>query len=98
MEYEKLQFCNEPLAAFTQNPWTNAFTVQPTPDCPEKASFLYKFKKTIWDEKSTPSYLVTHYKINVEDDYIESYIHFYVREEDAHQASSDLLKFKSMHE
>lgn len=81
-EYDGLSFCSEHLRTFSENKWTDITNIKTTPNDPEAAIFVYKFKKEQWSSNNIPSYIVTHYKINIDGDHIESYVMLYVRSQD----------------
>lgn len=70
--HKSLQFCLPHLEIFLTSNWTEVASILTTPHEPEKGMFLYDFKRLQWKEKSTPTYIQTQYKINVENDQIES--------------------------
>jgi hypothetical protein len=81
-EYEHLHFCPTHFELYTSHQWRPLTTVVTRPQTPQHGVALYEFKENLWDNKKIPSYVVTHYKIDVETDQIESYIQLYVREEE----------------
>lgn len=89
-EWEGLNFCSEHLKLFSENKWVEITNIKTTPNNPEAAMYVYEFKKEQWNLSSTPSYIVTHYKINFEGDYIESYVMLYVRSQDENVLKSKI--------
>lgn len=87
-EHEGHSFCESHFRLFLSHEWDEIDTIKTTPDIPESALPLYDFKQQIWREKEIPSILSTHYKINIEGDFIESYVKLVVRKEEF----SDLLE------
>ncbi|MBK23766.1 MAG: hypothetical protein CME70_07140 [Halobacteriovorax sp.] len=81
-EYDGLTFCPEHLRTFSENKWIDITNVKTTPNNPEAAIYIYEFKKELWNSRSIPTYIVTHYKINIDGDHIESYVMLYVRSQD----------------
>jgi hypothetical protein len=49
----------------------------------------------LWLKKSIPSFVMTHYKINIDNDYIESFIQLNVREDDVEKLSLELENYKA---
>jgi hypothetical protein len=90
-EYEKLHFCPEHYKLFRENIWVSIANVKTTPQEAEKGIFLHDFKRDIWKE-GTPSYVVTHYKIDVDNDFIESHVELHVREQDSAELSKKISK------
>ncbi len=81
-------FCEAHFRLFLSHEWDEIDTIKTTPDIPESALPLYDFKDQLWKEEEVPSILTTHYKINIEGDFIESYVKLVVRKEE----HSDLLE------
>ncbi len=79
--HENLNFCSEHYRTFLENKWAELQTVKTNPDTPKEGIFLYQFKGELMKE-GVPAYIVTQYKINVQDDYIESYVTLYARTQD----------------
>lgn len=80
-EYDGLNFCLEHFKTYLENEWEGVETVMTTPDSPEEALQLYHFKNYIWREE-IPSFIRTHYRINIEQDLIESHVSLMVRRDD----------------
>jgi hypothetical protein len=95
VEHEGMYFCKEHFKVYAAHRWTQITDVRTTPNEPELGLFVYDFKRKIWKESSTPTFVLTHYKINVEGDFIESYIQLNVREEDEVSLRIELEKFQS---
>jgi hypothetical protein len=74
-------FCKDHFKTYANNKWKQITDLKTNANTPEDGVFIYDFKRKMWSKKSIPSYVLTHYKINVEEDLIESYIQLYVREE-----------------
>ncbi len=75
--HETLNFCSDHYPLFLNTQWQEIISVHTTPQMPEKGTFLYTFKKDIWEKENIPTYLLTHYKINPATDEIESIITLY---------------------
>ena len=86
-EHEKLFFCPEHYDLFLAHKWTDVLTIRTNPNEPYKTAFLYNFKKQLWEQDNIPTYIITHYKIDVEQDHIESYVKLFAR-----QDNQELLK------
>lgn len=87
-DYEQLHFCPAHFELYTCHRWLPLSTVVTKPQSPQNGLALYQFKESLWEGRQIPSYVVTHYKIDVETDQIESYIQLYVREEEFAMLSS----------
>ncbi len=94
-EEDKIIFCPEHFQTYLSTDWVEVAFVTTTPDLPEKGLFIYQFQEKNWQESQTPTFIVTHYKINVESDHIESHIKLMAKKTD----SESLLKvLTSSHE
>lgn len=80
--HDKLLFCPDHYQTFLNHKWEKLETIKTTPETPMEGIELYTFKHHIWNENETPTYLITHYAINVENDLIESYVTLFVREQE----------------
>lgn len=97
IEHENMYFCKEHFKTFANNKWKQITDVKTTPNTPEDGLFIYHFKRHLWRDKQTPSFVLTHYKINIEEDFIESFIQLNVLEQDADLLSDEIEKFKAKH-
>jgi hypothetical protein len=95
VEHDGLYFCKEHFKVFANNKWKQITDVKTTPNTPNDGLFIYHFKRHIWRENETPSFVLTHYKINIEEDFIESYIQLNVIEKDADELSFKIEKYKA---
>ena len=93
-DHDRLNFCHDHLKLYLENEWQQLETILTEPNKPEKAMILYDFKKIIWDKENKPSYVVTHYKINFQGDYIESFVSLYVKKQDGYEMTKRLASFK----
>ena len=75
-----LNFCREHYNVFLSANWSEAYTVKSTPDDPEAGVKVVDWKNKVFETEGTPTYVETHYKINVEGDQIESWIVLFARE------------------
>ncbi len=97
IEHENMYFCKEHFKTFANNKWKQITDVKTTPNSPEDGLFIYHFKRHIWKTNQTPSFVLTHYKINIEEDFIESFIQLNVLENEAEKLLEDIEKFKAGH-
>lgn len=91
--HDSLHFCTKHFETFLRYKWKVLDTVITTPNNPEKGLYLYQFKQNEWSAKNIPSYIMTHYKIDVESDSIESHLHLFVREDDLEQLKEILSHY-----
>jgi hypothetical protein len=80
IEHEGMYFCKEHFRTYTDHKWVQITDEKTTPDNPETGQYIWDFKRIIWKQKNTPSFVLTHYKINIEADYIESFVQLNVPE------------------
>jgi len=90
-DWDGIHLCPEHFGLFSQHTWQEIAEIQTNPKAPEKGHHLYQFKNKLWSDEKVPTYLVTHYKINVDGDFVESWVKLYAREEDADQLG---MRFK----
>lgn len=97
IEHDGLYFCKEHFKIFANHKWKQITDVKTTPDTPEDGLYIYSFKRLLWRERKVPSFVLTHYKINIEEDFIESFIQLNVVVESAEELSGELENFKVRH-
>lgn len=97
IEHDGLYFCKEHFRTFANNKWKQITDVMTTPNTPEDGLYIYHYKRHIWKDKKIPSFVLTHYKINIEQDFIESFIQLNVVEEKAEELLEDIQRFKAKH-
>lgn len=79
--FKTMHFCKEHLPLIMRYDWDEVLTVKTSTADPERGVRLYDVKKEIFEKKNIPSYVETHYKINVDQDYIETYLVVYAIKE-----------------
>lgn len=72
--FKSLHFCREHLPLIMRNEWGEVFTLKTSTHDPEDGVILYAEKKKLFEDKNIPTYIETHYKINVDQDFIETYL------------------------
>lgn len=75
--FKTMHFCKQHLPLVMQNEWDEVLTLKTSTEDPEEGVRLYDLKKEIFTEDKIPSYVETHYKINVDQDNIETYLVLY---------------------
>ncbi len=93
-DQEGMNFCSSHLGLFLAHQWVAVEEVKTTPETPETALPVYRFKRKIWSDKGVPAIISTHYKINLEGDDIESYVKLLVREEEAENLRNQFRQYK----
>jgi hypothetical protein len=81
-EDENVYFCSEHFQLYLRSEWIELDTVTTTPNNPEDGMYIYKFQEMIWKDNQTPTFITTHYKIDIEKDHIESEVKLMAREEE----------------
>jgi hypothetical protein len=72
--FKTMHFCKEHLPLIMKHDWEEALTLKTSTQDPEQGVRLYDVKKELFNTKDIPTYIETHYKINVDQDYIETYL------------------------
>lgn len=93
-EHEGVLVSAEYFKMLIENDWVAIETVMTTPDSPEASAHLYAFKKELWEKNQTPTFITTHYKIDVNEDLIESHISLNVRLLEQELLSEKLQKYQ----
>lgn len=88
-------FSLEHFRTYLESTWVEMESVRATADQTEASAHLFEFKRQTWKDKQTPTFVTTHYRIDVESDEIESLIRLYVREEEQDQLRDKLQHFKN---
>ena len=96
VDHESMHFCKDHFRLFSNYKWTQITDEKTTPDTPLDGLYIYNFKRDLWLKKNIPTFVMTHYKINIENDYIESFVQLNVRQNDAEKLSNDILKYKNL--
>ncbi len=91
-QVDNINFCPEHVTTYISNTCSPITNQKTTPDDPEDGVYIYNFKKDLWVKDKIPCFIVTDYKINVEDNYIESYVQLHVRDEDSESLTAQLEK------
>jgi hypothetical protein len=61
--------------------WDEVFTLKTSTHDPEQGVRLYDIKKDLFEKDDLATYVETHYKINVDQDHIETYLVVYAQRE-----------------
>lgn len=91
--FKTLHFCKEHLPLIMRHEWQEVLTLKTSTTDPEMGVHLYDVKKKLFEEKNLPSYIETHYKINVDQDYIETYLVLFGMEEKVEELKAELKSF-----
>lgn len=72
--FKSLHFCKEHLALIMRHDWQEVLTLKTSTSDPEEGVRLYDRKKVVFREHGLPTYVETHYKIDVDSNHIETYL------------------------
>lgn len=72
--FKSMHFCREHLPLVMNNHWEEVMTVKTSTQDPEHGVRVYDVKKEIFEKDDLPTYVETHYKINIDHDHIETYL------------------------
>lgn len=93
-QIDKVNLCPEHFNTFADNIWHPITNQRTTPEEPEHGVYIYKFKQHLWKDLGIPSYIINEYKIQVENDFIETYVQLHVKEDDRESLSNKIHEFK----
>lgn len=93
-EHDGLTFCGPHFRLYIGHEWIELETIKTTPETPESAFPIYDFKKHLWEEEGLPAVISTHYKINLDNDSIESYVKLLVRSDELDSLSERYQQYK----
>ncbi len=79
--FKSLHFCREHLPLVMNHQWEEVMTVKTSTQDPEHGVRVYDLKKEIFEKEELPTYVETHYKINVDHDLIETYLVVFAMQE-----------------
>lgn len=79
---DNINFCGTHFRTYISNEWVELTSVTTTANEPEKGIHVYHFQEELWNKEKLPTFIVTHYKIDVTDDQIESHVKLMVRKDD----------------
>lgn len=88
--FKTLHFCRDHLPLVMNNNWLEVMTIKTSTEDPENGVRLFDAKKKLFEEESVPSYVETHYKINVDQDFIETYLVVFAQDKDLEKVRSSL--------
>ena len=81
--FKTMHFCKEHMPLIMRHDWEEIVTVKTSTQNPEEGVELFEKKKVLFTEKNLPTYIETHYKINIDQDYIETYLVVFAIKEEA---------------
>lgn len=72
--FKTMHFCKEHMPLVMKNNWDEVLTLKTSTTDPEHGVRLYERKKDLFLSQEVPTYIETHYKIDVDHDHIETYL------------------------
>lgn len=73
-----------------KNNWNEVLTIKTSTADPEQGVRLYEVKKKLFEQDEIPTYVETHYKINIDQDYIETYLVLFAIEDKVNELKEKL--------
>lgn len=77
---KSIYFCKEHMALYLRSQWQEVLTLKTNSDDAEAGVRLYEQKQQLFNEEQIPTYIETHYKIDVDGDSIETYLVLFAQE------------------
>lgn len=93
--FKSMHLCKEHLALVMRHEWDEVLTLKTSTTDPEQGVKLYDVKKDLFLKEEIPTYIETHYKINVDQDFIETYLVLYGIRERVSELKTKLQEFVS---
>lgn len=87
---KSIYFCKEHMALYLRNQWKEVLTLKTSSSDPENGVRLYDQKQQIFIEHQIPTYIETHYKIEVDSDFIETYLVLFAMEDQVEEVKKYL--------
>lgn len=91
--YKSMHVCREHLALVMRYDWEEVLTLKTSTTDPEQGVKLYDVKKELFLKEDLPTYVETHYKINVDQDHIETYLVLFGIKENVDSLKEKLKEF-----
>lgn len=91
--FKTMHFCKEHLPLIMRHDWDEILTLKTSTHDPEQGVRLYDVKKELFQKEDIPTYIETHYKINVDQDFIETYLVLYGIKENVPELKEKLKEF-----
>lgn len=93
-EHDGMSFCGPHFRLYIGHEWVELESILTTPEAPETAYPIYDFKRDLWEKEGLPAIISTHYKINLENDSIESFVKLLVRSNEEESLKERFNHFK----
>ena len=92
--FKSMHLCKEHLPLLMKNDWDEVMTLKTSTDDPEAGVKLYDVKKQIFQEDNIATYIETHYKINVDQDFVETYLVLFAMKSEVQELKEKLSQLK----
>ena len=89
-----MHFCKEHLSLVMRYNWNEVLTIKTSTKDPEQGVRLYEVKKNLLESENIPTFIETHYKINIDQDYIETYLVLFATEDRVLELKEKLHDFR----
>jgi hypothetical protein len=94
--FKTMHFCKEHLSLMMRFDWAEVLTIKTSTTDPEQGVRLFDVKKELFEKDNIPTFVETHYKINVDQDFIETYLVLFAVKEEVEKLR-EKLKVHSFH-
>lgn len=88
---KSIYFCKEHMALYLRHQWQEVLTLKTSSDDPEAGVRLVDKKQEIFTKYQIPTYIETHYKIDVDSDFIETYLVLFAQDDRVEQVKEHLI-------
>lgn len=88
--YRNILLCPKHHQLAIKASWISVKTIRLSSENPQEGIKLQELKESVWKKENLPAYIITHYRINIESDVIESHMDLYVRRQDEDQFKEKL--------
>lgn len=96
--FKAMHLCKEHLPMIMKNSWEEVITIKTSTEDPEQGVRLYDVKKKLFKEENLPSYIETHYKIDVDHDQVETFLVLFAMKQELSVFKEKLLSFNPYEE
>ncbi len=92
--FKTMHFCKEHIPLIMKYEWDEIITIKTSTIEPEQGVRLFDIKKNLLEKENIPTYIETHYKINVDQDHIETYLVMYGIKENVQKLKEKITNIK----
>ena len=91
--FRSLHLCKEHEPLIMRHDWVEVIKIKTSTQNPEEGVKLYDIKKKIFQHDDLATYIETHYKINVDQDTVETYLILFAMKEEHSKVEQKLSSF-----